>query len=102
MVFFEKTAFEINIAELAGAIIYAEILKTRINSVLAEINFYVNGDKLLKLLSFFLYKNKLGKEKEINDNTNNYYLRIFLFDRSPYTGVAKPNPPDTVSICPVV
>ena len=30
------------------------------------------------------------------------YLRFDLSDKSPYTGVAKPNPPETVSICPVV
>ena len=30
------------------------------------------------------------------------YLRLVLSDKSPYTGVAKPKPPDTVRICPVV
>ena len=31
-----------------------------------------------------------------------FYLRSFLVARSPYTGVARPKPPDTVRIWPVV
>ena len=30
------------------------------------------------------------------------YLRFSLFDKSAYKGVARPKPPDTVNICPVV
>ena len=31
-----------------------------------------------------------------------FYRLSVLLDRSPYTGVARPNPPETVRICPVV
>ena len=30
------------------------------------------------------------------------YLRFSLSDKSAYKGVARPKPPDTVNICPVV
>lgn len=32
----------------------------------------------------------------------NFHPLLILFLRSPYTGVAKPNPPETARICPVV
>lgn len=50
-----------------------------------------------------IYTKKSGDKKLlVTAFLCSFYLRFVLRDKSPYSGVARPNPPDTASICPVV
>ena len=75
---------------------------------LARLDWYlwVNGNSVRLVRQLFLRKGTAGgamPNQRINHgNICLIYRRSFLSDRSPYTGVARPKPPDTVRIWPVV